>query len=535
MQIGSSFGVNDHIQSWLASWGFVGNPFAIWEAGQEPWLERYFVRRPFYEHLLSSRTSALVFAARGGGKSALRIMLQSECRPRLATGAIFAISLTDFSPMVETLGQKRSFTLNDYLPSIFDTAITNLLEAASELILSGVTISQGDLSEWRYWIESYAPHYGSPRYLLDLLTQHVPNATRTQLQDWTTAAVKGQSPELTRRINALIELWQLLSQVRPVPPSVRLNSPHLVIKAFVRFIIELLSSGYPLCKGVYLLVDGIDEYALTQNNPEISATVLQPLLDLHFLETPHLTVKFFLPIEQRSFLEASARRDRLEIHTLFWNEALSDEQANDMQKLLRRRIQIFSDGVMQGLDELCAPDLRHWIENALLKESGHSPRNLLRLGNLLFIEHCRERPQPESELTHQEWERAVRRFRAITDENKPELADIVSLSPEEKPDSVIPLLHVDITTGRVFIGGQEIDLPLTELEFRLLACLYQNKGKICSRDDIAQEVYPNEAVSDEVIGSLIYRLRKKIERSTEVEYIQTIPRRGFLLKHVIQM
>lgn len=65
----------------------------------------------------------------------------------------------------------------------------------------------------------------------------------------------------------------------------------------------------------------------------------------------------------------------------------------------------------------------------------------------------------------------------------------------------------------IWVDGQSI--TLAKKEFSLLSLLYKRYGKICSRDDIIANVWPETqdagAVSDASIDQLVYRLRGKIE------------------------
>jgi len=68
----------------------------------------------------------------------------------------------------------------------------------------------------------------------------------------------------------------------------------------------------------------------------------------------------------------------------------------------------------------------------------------------------------------------------------------------------------------VWVDGKSI--TLAKKEFSILLLLYKRYGKICSRDDIIANVWPETrdpgAVSDASIDQLIYRLRGKIELDT---------------------
>lgn len=455
--------------------------------------------------------------------------------------AILAVDFTDFSPFLENYTTARALSLGDYLPHIVRRVLKCLLQGLAHLRLPDKLPSSEWTQELRYWVEQYARGWLSPRALPEIIRAVVPSAPAEKLSLWARLAAETRQrlPDASPTVNELVEWWRALSQAAPRPPPLDYELPSQSLQALVSFATGLLSQGRAPCEVVYLLVDGVDEYALTQSDPAATQALLKPWLgNLHFLETPGLVVKFFLPAEQRPALEALARLDRLEVAELVWDRA----STNSLRELLRRRIQAFSQRGMQRLDEMCAAGLRHWIEDAMLEEAGNSPRSLLRLGYLLFEEHCLHNPQPGSEIQVAEWQRALDRFRAtqLREAQKPAATVASPALPPELPGPY-PLLRVDVSSGRVFRGEEEIQPPLAEREFRLLAHLYRRREQICSRAEIALAVYGPEgsaaldAVSDadQAIGSLVYRLRKKIEPPGLAEplYIQTVPGRGFRLKN----
>ena len=85
---GSSSGVSN---AWLERLGFETNPFALREATLEEQLDEYFVEPPGFEHVSGPHTF-LLFAARGGGKTACRIMVEHACRPHDSQSAALARS-----------------------------------------------------------------------------------------------------------------------------------------------------------------------------------------------------------------------------------------------------------------------------------------------------------------------------------------------------------------------------------------------------------------------------------------------------------
>jgi len=85
--------------------------------------------------------------------------------------------------------------------------------------------------------------------------------------------------------------------------------------------------------------------------------------------------------------------------------------------------------------------------------------------------------------------------------------------PEEKALSAPEWLKIDDERKEVWIDGNQLDLP--KKEYSLLLFLYRRAGKVCSRDEIIAEVWPESsdpgAVSDATIDQLVRRLRLKIE------------------------
>jgi pSer/pThr/pTyr-binding forkhead associated (FHA) protein len=82
----------------------------------------------------------------------------------------------------------------------------------------------------------------------------------------------------------------------------------------------------------------------------------------------------------------------------------------------------------------------------------------------------------------------------------------------EKP-AVIEWLKVDERKKDVWVDGKQ--KRLSKKEYGLIVFLYNNAGRICSRDEIIEAVWPESkdpsAISDATIDQLIHRLREKVE------------------------
>jgi hypothetical protein len=101
----------------------------------------------------------------------------------------------------------------------------------------------------------------------------------------------------------------------------------------------------------------------------------------------------------------------------------------------------------------------------------------------------------------------------------------LSISSTEK-------IEIDINTNEIVKGGQPISELLSPSEFRLLLYLIQNKGRICTKDEIITAIWKDtktqEGVTDQALDQIMYRLRKKIEIDpNHPQYIQTLKGRGY--------
>jgi hypothetical protein len=83
---------------------------------------------------------------------------------------------------------------------------------------------------------------------------------------------------------------------------------------------------------------------------------------------------------------------------------------------------------------------------------------------------------------------------------------------------------VDEKNHTVWGNGGEVNL--TDTEYRLLLVLWKSKGRLCTKDDIAMEVWPTGA-SDEMLQQVVRRVRSKL--GSAGRYIQTVHGRGYKL------
>lgn len=82
-------------------------------------------------------------------------------------------------------------------------------------------------------------------------------------------------------------------------------------------------------------------------------------------------------------------------------------------------------------------------------------------------------------------------------------------------------LSVDFASKQVKVNGAAV--KLTALEFRLLACLVENKGRVVSKQELFGKVWEDKFTGDGTLNVHIRRLREAIEvNPNEPKYIITV-------------
>ena len=96
-----------------------------------------------------------------------------------------------------------------------------------------------------------------------------------------------------------------------------------------------------------------------------------------------------------------------------------------------------------------------------------------------------------------------------------------------------PGLRIDASTRQVFVDGVLLDPPLSVKQFDLLWFLLQNRGRVVSKDEIAQAVWPESQgdIYDANIDRMVSRVRSRIEpdESAEPRFISTVRGYGYQL------
>jgi hypothetical protein len=155
-------------------------------------------------------------------------------------------------------------------------------------------------------------------------------------------------------------------------------------------------------KATYILVDGVDELMESAGDPNYAHYLIRPLFThLRLMDgINHLALKFFLPtdLERLVISDPAFRRDRgFIIQRLEW-------QPDDLVGILRERLNALRrldyeirDRTAAGFDSLCVPELRGQIEQNIVDIIKGNPRKLMNFCALMVSLHCNRNIQDQDD------------------------------------------------------------------------------------------------------------------------------------------
>lgn len=84
-------------------------------------------------------------------------------------------------------------------------------------------------------------------------------------------------------------------------------------------------------------------------------------------------------------------------------------------------------------------------------------------------------------------------------------------------------VEIDLRKRAVMVGGKPLDPPLTSAQYTFLQVLFEAKGAVCTRDQIARAVWPQTGVgrvSNEIIQTVATRINERLaELDPDWQYI----------------
>lgn len=340
--------------------GFKSHPFAKTNADEEPQLAYYFVPPPFFDGVLGdpdTPSASIVLAPRGGGKTALRRMLEEKA---LENGYL-PISYDRFE---FGAGQRLDdINLQYHLRNILTRLLIGYLSYLADYPDLISRLPAGERKKISVFAHTY---------LGDMTGDTLQEILRELkgLPERIRAFWNEKVGFLEPFIHLLLKRYGLETIDLP---GARQEEKSLVetYKYQLEYLVGLARSiGF---HSVYILLDKPDETELTSNDALATYTLIRPLVrDLELLGMEAIGFKFFLWDQVETKFIQDARPDRIQQFRLIW---LRDQ----LQRVLAERLKAFSDGNISSIGMLCADKPRYDVDAAICIMARGSPRNVIRI------------------------------------------------------------------------------------------------------------------------------------------------------------
>lgn len=371
------------IDQWLHLLGLRFDPFRVLNASQDPHLHEYLVAHETFEVIRDDQVS-FAFAPAGGGKSAFRARLARYCRVGEFGRRLFPIV---YMPPETVILAHPSDRLETHLRAICQAASFELLLRLAYRPREFIVLPPGVRSLIRWLLNEGLPgplpHYlaqlEGPDDLLDLAQYYDPTA-------------RWPAPPDSKMLHSFRRVME------ETPPLAEDAHPTDEFDAWLELLLGPL--GF---EAVYLLVDGIDAYPETVDDPQAALSLLTPLFNrADDWAERRLFLKAFLPSELESALRKSYSllTSRSTIGIMEWTSEL-------LVELLKSRLAAATETAPASLDMLCDPGFRG-ADKLVVEGLEPLPRKVVAFVEQMFSEHVR-RAGPRGKLSRADLE-ATRRW-----------------------------------------------------------------------------------------------------------------------------
>ncbi len=423
---------------WVSYHGFQRFPFDRPEAGNEEFarpdfLSACFVPPSNYGRILGQAdapVTALLFAARGAGKTACRVMADYNYRegllPRgrdataekppyvLSVPHIHLDQVLNRARQSPALGDTPVVTAEHHAEEILKRAVpalADLVARATELREAAANLSPFQKLDLGWFLETYS-HYLSvsqTAFLHELVGVDSPVRERPV---WVDGVLRNRA-----QASPLDHLTQWTTLVHQMG-----------------------------VQATFVSIDGVDEFQESAGDPDAAYALVRPLLtSLRLMDgTPYCALKFFLPdsLEPLIMGDPAFRKERgFVIERIHWSE-------QNLIEILRKRLAALKvdanenrDRTEVSFDVLCVPDIRGQIEHDLAQWAKNNPRRMMILCGLMVEAHCVEEITGQDDpyqLNRADWyvaletfERRVGRPAPVAEEALP-LADLIAQGENER-------------------------------------------------------------------------------------------------------
>jgi len=365
-------------ETFLGSYGFVENPFVLTNADEEPELQSYFVPPPYFPSVIGSPSkpkSSVVFAPRGGGKTAQKVMIERKSVESTSTDEKF-ICLTydsfNFPDRFKITDATAAWHLGNIVRLLVTAVLIHIEQKSEE-----VNLSDGERSVLAKAARNFLSDLSEAEFSSTLKSIRSPLGRVADFYD------RYKGPVLTL-INAVFARYKL-GKVTDLTRERDIRKPSVV--EYLNVLIDISRTlGF---SSVYILVDRIDEASITQGAANDSFRFIEPLIsDLHVLELPGSAFKFFLWDQiETHYRKGGARPDRVPIYKINWT-------VEELRQMLSKRLQAFSSGAISDLNQIVKPSVKYDLHGMVATFAAGSPRDMIRMCRSIIDEQTRTGDSP---------------------------------------------------------------------------------------------------------------------------------------------
>jgi hypothetical protein len=433
---------------WITYYGFKRFPFDRPEAGNEEFAKPEFLASCFLEPASFERifgqadapVTSLLFADRGTGKTACRVMMDYYCQngqtiKRDNSGPNFVLSVPHIHlDNVQHLAKERFAQTGQPVEITPEFHVIEIMRKAVQTFVDLVA-HRAELADR---IRGLSTH--DRQDLAQLIMPYTIYLSSAQSTSLGNLGLQTDVP-VNQPIRYLRQpAWDSPSQL-----------DHLMMWCSLLHKIGILAN--------YVLVDGVDELTETAGDAALAYALIRPLVtNLRLMDgTPYLAFKFFLPsqIQHQFQIDQAFRPDRgFIIENIVW-------RIDDLAQILRYRLDALRTADRElrersetGFSVLCVPEIRGNIEMNIATAANGNPRHLMNLCSLLVKAHCSADVQGQDDpyqLNQKDFETALSVFR----------------------EKILPSTNLSVPAGSSLKGVGVIDqsytpVPATELKAKTI-------------------------------------------------------------------
>ncbi len=366
--------VTDEVSFW-SRLGFKANPFQYTNADQEDELHKYFVPPQYFPSVWGDPQkpqSCVVFAPRGGGKSAQRRMIENQS----IGSKVLALQYTrfEFRP-----GMRISdIDIEYHLKNIIRICLIGFLMQTYENKIGHMVFNATEKRQVKDLCNFYL-HDMNTEAVSAAVNAIMSPAEKAKKLFYENSWVIGPIIQILAKTYIGIDLFPLTLQADD-------TSIRNVSKTHLENILLLIKKlGYD---SVYVLIDKVDETSLTSNNAQASFDLIAPMLkDLELLQMGNIAFKFFLWDEITPSFIKYARPDRITAFNMTWLEA-------DLKNMMTRRLCAYSNNGKRNFGNLFDAKIApiDVLEELLSIFSQNSPRDMIRICRQMAAEQLKINP-----------------------------------------------------------------------------------------------------------------------------------------------